>query len=105
MENLENNMKENINDKKIENVPVTPKKKKKKFFRWLKKTLGFLFLELFKAIFRLIILGLAIFTISKLIKIDNRKPSVPEKVYLEVSLVEKVNENRIKLSLELFYHF
>ena len=40
MENLENNMKENINDKKTENVPVTPKKKKKKFFRWLKRTLG-----------------------------------------------------------------
>ena len=110
MENLENNMKENINDKKIENVPVTPKKKKKKFFRWLKKTLGFLFLELFKAIFRLIILGLAIFTISKLIKIDNRKPSVPEKVYLEVSLVEKVNENRIKNPFDIdnkmnFYGF
>ena len=110
MENLENNMKENINDKKTENIPVAPAKKKRKFFRGIKKTLIFLFLELFKSIFRLIILGLAIYIIGKLIKIDNRKPPVPEKVYLEVSLADKVNENRIKNPFDIdnkmnFYGF
>ena len=109
MENLENMDKE-TQETKEERIMKSPPKKKKKHFTRFKRAMKFLFLELFKSIFRVIILGLAIFIIGKLIKIDNRKPAIPEKVYLEVTLDDKVNENRIKNPFDIdnkinFYGF
>lgn len=109
MENLENMVKE-TQETKEERIMKSPPKKKKKHFVKFKRAMKFLFLELFKSIFRVIILGLAIFIIGKLIKIDNRKPAIPEKVYLEVTLDDKVNENRIKNPFDIdnkinFYGF
>lgn len=106
MENKENEIKE-IQEEVKKNHP---QKKRRRFFKNFKRAMKFLFIELFKSIFRVIILGLAIFIIGKLIKIDNRKPSVPEKVYLEVSINDKVNENRIKNPFDIdnklnFYGF
>lgn len=107
MENKENQIKE-LQEKEVKKSP--PVKKRRKFLKNFKRAMKFLFIELFKSIFRVIILGLAIFIVGKLIKIDNRKPSVPEKVYLEVVLNDKVNENRIKNPFDIdnkinFYGF
>lgn len=106
MENKENEIKEI--QEEVNRTP--PQKKRRRFLKNFKRALKFLFIELFKSIFRVIILGLAIFIIGKLIKIDNRKPSVPEKVYLEIALDDKVNENRIKNPFDIdnkinFYGF
>ncbi len=106
MENKENEIKEI--QEEVKRTP--PQKKRRRFLKNFKRALKFLFIELFKSIFRVIILGLAIFIIGKLIKIDNRKPSVPEKVYLEIALDDKVNENRIKNPFDIdnkinFYGF
>lgn len=95
VEKLENNINEEVVEKQ-EEKKISKKKRGKKIFRKIKNLIKFLLVELFKSMFRLIILGLAIFVISKLIKIDNRKPAIPEKVYLEISLDNKVLENKIK---------
>lgn len=91
---MENNIDKEFTEKKEEKK--IKKRKSKRILKKIKNLVKFLLIELFKSMFRLIILGLAIFVISKLIKIDNRKPSVPDKVYLEVSLNDKILENKIK---------
>ena len=69
--------------------------------RRLKKICVFIVAECFKALFRLLMFGLVVYTVGKIISIENQKKPIDMGTYIELELSDEIAETRVRTPFDI----